>query len=210
VAEARVENLDSLQRLKIAMVKFAEGANVALGDAESEVNRTMIWLQNEQTTYWKSQLRKRSDIVERCREAVRMKKLYKDSTGRQQSAIEEEKALYIALRRKEEAEQKIVNVEKAIKRLEREIPLYKGSVQRFATNVQIDVPSAIAHLENLLLTLEEYVSLRAPVEVGSDAAVTSTPAAGTDQAGAMKREVEEQKEKDKQKEEASAETTTEV
>ncbi len=127
MSEARVESIESLKYLKVAIIKFADEANVAVSNADSEVNRTMIWLQNEQTKYWEGQHRKRLELVERCREAVRMKKFFKDSTGRQQSAVEEEKALQIARRKLEEAEEKSIAVRKAIKKLEREIPLYKGA-----------------------------------------------------------------------------------
>ena len=84
------------------MVKFGDEANLALGDAESEITRTFNWLLNEQTIHWQIQLRKRTDIIGRCVEAVRMKKIFKDSAGRQQSAIEEEKALKLAQRKFEE------------------------------------------------------------------------------------------------------------
>jgi hypothetical protein len=173
--QARVESIDSLKRLKVAIIKFAEEANVAVANADSEVNRTLIWLQNEQSQYWESQHRKRAELVGRCREAVRMKKFFKDSTGRQQSAIDEEKALQIALRRLQEAEEKSIAIRKAVKKLEREIPLYKGSVQRFATNVQVDLPASAALLDGLLDTLEQYMSLSAPTEVTSDASSTTQP-----------------------------------
>jgi hypothetical protein len=172
--QARVESIESLKHLKVAILKFAEEANVAVANADSEVNRVMIWLQNEQCQYWESQHRKRSEVVGRCREAVRMKKFFKDSTGRQQSAIDEEKALQLALRRLQEAEEKSIAIRKAIKKLEREIPLYKGSVQRFATNVQVDLPASAALLDGLLDTLEQYTSLAAPTEVTSDAGSTAS------------------------------------
>ena len=57
------------------------------------------WLEREQQQHWTTQIRKRTEIVGRCKEAVRMKKLFKDSSGRTQSALDEEKALAIALKR---------------------------------------------------------------------------------------------------------------
>jgi hypothetical protein len=191
MAEARVESLDALKSLKVAMIKFAEGATLAIGDAESEVNRTLMWLQMEQTSYWQGQLRKRAALVARCKEAVRMKRIFKDSAGREQSAVDEEKALKIALRRLEEAEDKSVAVTKAIKKLEREIPIYKGTVQRFASTVQVDIPLATAHLEKLLTKLQQYVDLSSPVEITSAAASVSTAPPATDQAGSMARAVDE-------------------
>ena len=173
MSEARVESIDALKSFKTALLKFAEGANVALGDAESEVIRTMNWLETEQTSYWQMQHRKMTEVVGRCKEAVRMKRLFKDASGRPQSAVEEEKALKIALRKLEEAEFKINVVRKTLKKLEKEFPLYRGSVQRFATDVVVEIPTATALLESMVLSLESYASLGAPVEVTSSAPVTS-------------------------------------
>ncbi len=191
MAEARVESIDALKLFKTALVKFAEGTNVAIGDSESEVIRTINWLENEQTTYWQTQVRKRTEIIGRCQEAVRMKRLYKDSSGRPQSAVEEEKALKVAQRMLEEAQQKVVAIRKAIRRIEKDFPLYKGSVQRFATDLVVLVPTATAHLENLVLSLEAYTSLSSPAEVTSTASIAGSEATGIDHGESMKRAVDE-------------------
>ena len=65
----RVESLDALRSFKIALVKFAEAANVALGDADSELQRTLTWLETEQLSYWQGQHRKRAEMVTRAKEA---------------------------------------------------------------------------------------------------------------------------------------------
>src|SRR5262245_60344295 len=120
MAEARVESIEALKWFKAALWKFAEGVNVAMADAESEVNRTMIWLETEQTSYWKGQYKKREEMVVRCKDALRQKKMFRDSAGREPAAIEEEKALKNAKRKLIEAEEKSLAVNKSIKQLQRE------------------------------------------------------------------------------------------
>jgi hypothetical protein len=156
----RVDSIDVFKEFKIALWKFQEAATVALGDAESEMHRVLLWLQTEQDSHWQHQIRKREEIVGRCKEAVRMKQIFKDSTGRQQSAIEEEKALKVALRNLEEARQKLAMVRKWSRLLPKEIEMYKGGVQRFATSVQVDIPVAASHLDKLAQKLEAYVTLQ--------------------------------------------------
>ena len=163
---AKVDSIDALLQFRAALVKFAEAALVALADAESEVVRTQTWLENEQMVHWQMQIRKRNDLLGRAKEALRMKKLFKDSSGRTPHAVEEEKAVRIAQARVEEAEQKLVNTKKNTRVLQRELQNYKGSVQRFATAVQSDVPSAVALLGTLATTLQEYASL-APADMGT-------------------------------------------
>jgi hypothetical protein len=173
----RVDSIDVLKEFKTALWKFQEAATVALGDAESEMHRVLMWLQTEQDSHWQHQIRKREEIVGRCKEAVRMKTIFKDATGRQQSAIEEQKALKIALRNLEEAQQKLAMVRKWSRVLPKEIEMYKGSVQRFATTVQSEIPVAASHLEKLAQKLEAYVA----VEMEAAAAASGGQIAGATQ-----------------------------
>jgi hypothetical protein len=161
---ARVESIDALRAFKIALIKFGEACTIAMGDAEGEVHRTLVWLETEQAQRWSSELRKRTEIVTRCQEAVRSKTVFKDATGSRQSAVEELKALSIAQRRKEEAEFKIVAVKKGARKLQKELESYKGSVQRLSTFVSSVLPAAGANLVNaglldstLMLSLEHLV-----------------------------------------------------
>lgn len=165
---AKVHSIEAIKAFRTALWKFAEIANVALGDAESETNRVQIWLETEQPTYWQGQARKRHEAVEKAKEALRMKKLFKDPTGARQSYVDEEKALAAAMRRLEEANEKLAAIRKYIPRLQRETHLYKGAVQRFATIVQSDLPVAAVDLSRMLGQLEAYVSLGAPQEAVSE------------------------------------------
>lgn len=174
---ARVGSIDAIKSFKIALWKFAEAANTALGDAEGEMTRTLQWVENEQSSYWASELRKRHTLVERCKEAVRMKKLFKDSTGGRQSVVDEEKALARALKLEEEAVQKIAVVKSWTRKLQKEILLYKGHVQRFATSLSSELPVAAAQLEQMIGSLESYVGL-APSEVRSEGALPAGVTAG--------------------------------
>lgn len=175
--QVRVESIESIKAMKVALIKFIEIANAALGDAESDAARTLNWLEHDQTSYWNSQARKRHELVEKCKEAVRMKKLYKDSAGKPQSAVEEEKALRKAQAALEEALQKQINVKRSVPRLQKEIQMYQGTVQRFATTVQVDLREAGHKLEDLLRTLDAYVGLR-PSEAGSSVDSTATSITG--------------------------------
>src|SRR5947207_1687086 len=120
MAGARVTSIDALKHFRVALFKFSEAANVALGDAESEVQRVLMWLQLEQQQYWTTQIRKRHEFVEKCKDAVRQKKLFKDSSGRQQSAVDEEKALAIAQRRLDVAEQKLLATRRYAQRVQKD------------------------------------------------------------------------------------------
>ena len=166
---ARVDSLETLRAFKVALFKFQEAAQVALGDAEADATRTLMWVENEQEAYWQGQIRKAEQHVVRCKEAVRMKKIFKDSAGREQSAADEEKTLKIAMQKLAEAQAKLVLVKRWTRQLQKEIELYKGGVQRFTTTVFSEIPSAAAHLESLVAKLDAYLAVQ-PAFAGSGAA----------------------------------------
>ena len=156
---ARVDSIAELRAFRVALIKFADACNVALGDAESDMVRTLSWVERDQLTYWNGQLAKRADLITRAKDAVRMKKLYKSPTGGSQSYVEEEKALRAAIRLFEEAEQKIAACKQWTRRLQKEIMMYKGGVTRFTSTVDGDVPRALARLDAMAGSLEAYAAL---------------------------------------------------
>ena len=160
MAEARVESVDAIKNFRRAWLKFAEAASVALTEAESDAVSTLRWLESEQKTYWQNQVRKMTELVSRCEEAVRHKRIFKDASGRTSSAVDEQKALAKAKRLKELAEEKLENVRKYTPRLNRDIQLYKGQAQRLGTFVASDIPTAAAKLDKIVATLEQYVALQ--------------------------------------------------
>jgi len=185
---ARVHNLEALKKFKHALWKFQETANVALTDAESDVQRTNIWLETEQRTYWNGQLRKRHEAVEKAKEKVREKQLYKDATGMRHSAVDEMKVLKVAQAALVEAEQKVAAIKKFIPKMQKETQIYRGGVQRFASTIQTDLPVAVDKLDQMLATLEAYVSLGAgSPQLAASTADVSRGVGSTEPAGGMAR-----------------------
>src|SRR5215203_1713158 len=148
---ARVDSLESLKFFKIALVKFGQAVSVALDDADSDVARTLNWLEGEAQTYWQQQIRKRHEALEKAKEALRMKQLYKDASGRTQSAVDEMKAVQVARKRLDDATAKLAVTKTNARKMAREQMIYKGQVQRGYTAANHDVPSAAAFLNNLIL-----------------------------------------------------------
>jgi hypothetical protein len=189
---AKVGDIESIARFRVALIKYAEAIEVALGDAESDVTRTQLWLELEQLSYWEGEIRKRHDALERAKEALRMKKLFKDASGRQQSAIDEEKEVKKRTALMEEAVTKLANTRKYIKVMQREAQNYKGGVQRLSSVIHDDLPTAAGVLAGYLDKLHEYLGLSA--ETAASTAGTSSqagPLAG-DGGASMKRAVEEE------------------
>jgi hypothetical protein len=188
---ARIDSIAELRAFRVALIKFVDACNVALGDAESDMQRTHQWVERDQLAYWNGQLAKRAELVARAKEAVRMKKLYKSPTGSTQSVVEEEKALRKAIALHEEAGQKIVACKQWARRLQKEIMLYKGGVTRFTSTLGGDVPRALARLDAMASSLEAYATLAAgggAGAAGTSGGMTLTEALA---AGSMSRSPDE-------------------
>ena len=157
---ARIYSVDALSMFRAAMIKFAEGSNVALTAADGDVDRVLGWLERDQTVYWQSEVRKRHAYRIACEDAVRQKRLYKNVDGTAKSVVDEQKELQKAKQKEDEALQKQVMVKRAIVALRKESMLYKGRVQRLATALQSDIPAAVRNLDGMLDHIANYLSVQ--------------------------------------------------
>ncbi|HEX8322327.1 MAG TPA: hypothetical protein VF595_00315 [Tepidisphaeraceae bacterium] len=188
---AKVQDIDAIRSFRAAMVKFIESSNAALGDAEAEITRRLSWCEGEQSTFWQGQIRKLTDIISQLKEAIRMKKLFKDSSGRTQSAFDEEKKLRAAQARMEQAEQKLANCRRWAKQLQREHLMYRGGVQRLQTLLSSDLVNSVATLDAVVVQLDAYLSGGAPSLATSEAAPLGQSAGEGVGAGTMNRSADE-------------------
>jgi hypothetical protein len=164
---ANVREIDALKDFRASLVKFAEAGQLSLSDADSDILRTLHWLEMEMVPHWGTQIRKREELVSRCKDAVRQKTIYKDSTGRQQSAIDEMKALKKAQAMLDEAQQKFTAAKQFIRRIQHMQMEYRGQTQKLGLALGSDVPNYVAKLGNLISILEQYAAPTGPTEQGS-------------------------------------------
>jgi chromosome segregation ATPase len=208
-AGARVQDLDVIRLFRAALIKFTESSNSALTDADGEITRKLSWLESEQMMFWTRQIRKWNEEVNRAKDAVRQKRIFKDAMGRQQSTVDEEKHLKKCQAALEECETKLENTRRHAKQLQREHLLYRGGVQRLATLLSSDMPNAIAMLDRVTQQLQQYVAA-APTMATSDTTESTAPL-GTDGDVSMKRAVDDSAEEseDKPDRESGEETRSE-
>ena len=191
MAEAKISSTEVIRVFRTAMIKFAENAGAALGNADSDVNRALMWLDLEAKPFWTSEIRKRQAALAEAQERLRMKVLYKNFDGTTPSAVDEKKAVLVAKQRLEMAEQKANNVRKYLAIMQKETVLYKGAMQRFSTTVQ-SVPVAIAQLSRVMLAIERYLAASAEVANVSGTQADESRPGYMDILQSMSRPVEEE------------------
>ncbi len=180
--QARIDSIDALERLRVSLCRFAEAVRVALAEADSDLSRAGLWLGHEMRTYWKDQVRRRGEAVNRARLVLQRQEHQSTPLGGRYSCVDERKALAQAQRRFEEAERKIANVGRWQRKLEEEAFAYKGVAQGLSQAVESDLPVALARLDKMMEALQAYLAVaptgtEATLDTGWQAAWTA--AAGT-------------------------------
>lgn len=167
----RVESVEALTKFRAALCKFATTVRVALDEAEAEIQRTSFWVKQEQHNYWKRQAEKRAELYARAKSELNRKKMQKTALGGRYSCVDEQKALAAAERGLEEATQKLASVRRWSRLLDEESFSYQATAQGMSLAVQVDVPNALAQLDNMVAALEAYASAATPGEQRSMASL---------------------------------------
>jgi hypothetical protein len=169
---AKVGSVDTLRELRSNLCTFAHIASTSLEEAGSDIQRTLMWLKQDRSRYWKVELRNRSEQFVRAKlELKRKQDIETSPMGGTYSFIDEKKALAVAQRALEEAEQKLQNIQRWIPQLEREAYAFRGISQGLMDLVDVQVPNSCALLDRMIDSLEAYLAL-APEAAG--------PIAGTE------------------------------
>lgn len=173
MSSANVNSTRALAEAKAALDWFAREAAGALGESDSELQRTLGWLQREALPHWERQIKQREQEVQSARsEFYRQQLIANPNTP---SALRERKAWDRAKLRVEEARARAKAVRRWLIQWERESALYKGQVAPLNEALMHDLPAATARLQRLLEVLEQYATLRAPEAGEASAAVLPGP-----------------------------------
>lgn len=159
---ANVRSLDAIDYFRAHLVEFIDSGRTALSEAESDIERTRGWLERERVPHWNRQIRKRSELVSRAKSELFRKQTQATAKDSRPSVVDEKRALQRAIRRLEEAENRMRSTKRWIRMLEREMALYKGNVSGFSTAVERDLPHAVGLLKKMSENLEQYVSMSPP------------------------------------------------
>lgn len=181
---AKVQDIDAIRMFRAHLIKFIEAGNAALADAESDLQRRQAWCEGDQTAFWNFQIRKINELIGQLKEAIRSKQLFKDATGRTDSAFDEQKKLRAAQQKLEIAEKKLANCRRWGKELQREHLNFRGGVQRLQTMLSSDLVNSVGTLDSIVARIDAYLNAGGPTMAESQAS-PSAPA------GEMRRSADE-------------------
>ncbi len=159
---ADVRSIDAIDRFRVSVVEFIDAGRVSITEADSDLDRNIIWLEREQAPHWTRQIRKRQELVTRAKSDLYRKQMQSGAKDGRASVVDEKVALQRAMRRLEEAETKLKATRKWARRLEQQRITFKASMSGFSVTVDHDLPHAVGLLKKITENLESYLDLSPP------------------------------------------------
>ncbi|MDR3635562.1 MAG: hypothetical protein P4L84_17290, partial [Isosphaeraceae bacterium] len=152
---ANVRSVDALKDVKLGLIAYAEDARAALTTVDMEVRRVRDWLEREQLSYWRNQVKRREEEVNMARSDLHRRRL-SASNSESISDTEQKEALRLAQRRLAEAEEKVATVKRWIPIFEHASSEYRAHSQPLGDHLAGGFENTLATLERMVSSLEAY------------------------------------------------------
>jgi len=155
---AQVTSVEAVESFRASLIVFLKSARATLEEACDEILRARAWVQDDRRPHWTNEMRVRGRKLEEARAELFSARLskFQESTALRLMAVQRAEH---AIR---EGEAKLSVIKKWHRELENQTdPLLKqlNQLQGFLTT---DMGRAVAHLAQVVRTLEAYASVAAP------------------------------------------------
>jgi hypothetical protein len=170
--QADVKSIDTLAFVKGAFAAFAHEANQAVSEIEIQGQRAVEWITVDRAAFWKAEIRRRSDIVNKAIKDLEHCRTFKKVGDNTPSCVEEKKALDKARRQLETAERKAEAVRRWTPVVQQQFRETCVRLVRFREVIDVDCPRAMAQLEKMLKALDAYQNATRPAAAAAAAADT--------------------------------------
>jgi hypothetical protein len=160
--QADVKSIDTLAFVKAAFAAFAHETNQAVSEIEIQGQRAVEWITVDRAAFWKAEIRRRSDIVNKAIKDLEHCRTFKKVGDNTPSCIEEKKALDKARKLLETAERKAEAVRRWTPVVQQQFRETCVRLVRFREVIDVDCPRAMAQLEKMLKALDAYQNASSP------------------------------------------------
>lgn len=156
--KARVLDLKAIERFKAALAEFGDSIKTGLLEADSEIERAIVWVERDRLPHWRRQVQRRQEDLTVAKSALFRKEMQGSTKDGRPSVVDEKVALEKAKRRLRSAEERQQACRRWRSKLEREYAMYKGHIQPLASSAERGIPESLALLTRMLEHLEAYAS----------------------------------------------------
>ena len=154
--QVKILSVDVLERLAVAMVRCQEDLAAALMEADSEVERSIVWVERDRVPHWRKRMQRLDHEVLEARSALFRKENHRVSQDSRPSTVDERKALAKAQAAMEDADRRWKASQRWSQELPRQQAEYKRGVNLLAAMVDRELPAAIGALRRMSIALERY------------------------------------------------------
>jgi cell fate (sporulation/competence/biofilm development) regulator YlbF (YheA/YmcA/DUF963 family) len=169
---AQVTSLDALESFRASLIVFLTKARPTLEEVSDDVLRTRLWLQNDRRLHWQAELKRRLREFEQAKQelfSARLSNLQEPTAAQQLTVTRAQRAV-------REAEDKLRLLKKWSRDFENQTDPLVKLVEHLQTFLTSDMKHAVAHLTQLLTTLDAYAE-RGPAPGTGEATPAGTLAA---------------------------------
>lgn len=160
--DANVGSIDAVRDFRAALSTFLHESRDALVTYDLEARRALEWLLDTAPKMWMQERRKCQDKITELNIAYQACRAQKLPGGGQPACLEEKKALDKAKTRMVYIEDKIQKTRKWGLAADRQAIEYKGRATQLVGVLDAELPNALALLDRVITSLEEYVGFHHP------------------------------------------------
>jgi hypothetical protein len=160
---AYVQSKGAISDFRAALSTFVVEARQALAALAMEARRAQEYITHDQAQAWQSEARRSHEEVAQCNLAIHNARTFKRIGEYTPSCIDEKKDLDRAERRLRLAEAKIEAVRHWGRVSEQAIREFQARLAQFISILDGDLPKAIAAMERILASLDQYFAVQAPI-----------------------------------------------
>ena len=186
--QVNIQSVEVLERTRAAFIRCREELGLAVAEADSEVDRLVMWLQNDRVMYWRGRINRLREDLNNARSALFRKETVTSSKDSKPSTVDERKTLARVKAMLEDAERRAARTKSWAQHFPREQALFKGATAMIASMHERELPAAIVALGRMVVAIERYVHDE-PVDVTK---MFEVELAAATQGANMKRAVDEE------------------
>jgi hypothetical protein len=170
---ARITSLEAIESFRAKLIVYRDKASRVLDEANDEVVRTRLWLDQDRAAYWQSQIRRLARELEQREQELFSARLsaLSDSSHSQQAAVAKAKQ---AMR---DAEAKRLAVRQWQRQFDHRVEPLARQVEKLRHTVGHDLALAVARLSELIRTVSAYAE-HSPPSPSSAASAADADSAG--------------------------------
>ncbi len=161
---ARVKSIDVLPLLAAGLVKFRGEAHGALDDLTIEIRRILEWIHHDRKEYWQRELHRAYEHLNQARLQLQQARTARRVGNHEPACIDEKRAVERAKRRVETAHEKVEAVRHWSGVVDRAVDDFQRVRTQFAAWLEIELPRAVAALNQMSESLVSYISIEAPAD----------------------------------------------